>query len=100
MDIKKTDSKGRISLGVPNTHYVVCGGETAPPGSEGVFRLIPVPVMGIDSNSYESSEVSAAKDEVRELLYSMGVDEKEHDLLHIADRIVNSFGPNHTDGSD
>lgn len=98
MDIKKTDSKGRISLGVPNTHYVVYGGDTAPPGSEGVFRLIPVPVVETKPPGYESSEVSAAKDEVRELLYSMGVDEEEHDLLHIADRIVNSFGPKRTEG--
>lgn len=39
MEIKKTDAKGRISLGIPNRHfYVVVDGE-------GRFRLDPVPYI-------------------------------------------------------
>lgn len=41
MNIKKTDSKGRINLGVPGQHYYVIRYEN------GSFKLNPVPAIHV-----------------------------------------------------
>ena len=98
MDIKKADSKGRIIVGNPDTHYFVTG-----PSAEGAYRLQPVPRVESLPEGYEYAEVSAAKEAVTDLvsdciyhwLWYAGVEYPENvesengqDAITVADAIV------------
>lgn len=97
MDIRKTDSKGRLSLGVQDKHFVVFG------PNDGNYQLREVPPVEEIPEGYEYAEVSDAKDVVMDIvqdciehwLWYGGVeypdDDQNHlgnDAISVADKIV------------
>lgn len=85
MDIRKTDSKGRLTGFPPNTPFFVTG------PIEKAYRIREVPVVDEIPEGYELAEISAAKEQVYDLLYAQGLDPEENDLIQISDRVVEAF---------
>lgn len=83
MDIRKADSKGRVTVGDPQTHYF------SQRSDSGVITLRPVGVIS------ESEEVSAAKDAVWDILDSLEqdglIDPEAVDLIEVSDRVVETL---------
>lgn len=91
MDIKKADSKGRVTVGEPGRYYRVAD---FPVDSDRIV-LTRVPDAPEDISSYDSEAVTAAKEAVWDLFDDLAqsgdIDEDQLDTIHLADRIVRTL---------
>lgn len=82
MEIKKADSKGRVSGFEPDRHYFITG------PMDGAYRVKEVPIVETIPDGYERAEIVEAQNAVLDLLYDKGLDETEEDLISMATEIV------------
>ena len=82
MEIRKADSKGRVSGFTPGTHYFVTG------PLNGKWSAREVPTVDVAPPGYEESEIVDAQNAVLDLLYEKGLDESEEDLIGLSTQIV------------
>lgn len=85
MDIKKADSKGRVSGFEPDRHYFITG------PMDGSYRVKEVPTVSHIPEGYLPSEIVDAQNAVLDLLYENGLDGSEDDLISISADIVGLF---------
>lgn len=83
MEIKKADSKGRVTGFTPDTHYFVSG------PLDGSYTVKEVPVVDEMPEGYESAEIGDAKNAVLDLLHmNDDIDPEEVDLIGLSDSII------------
>lgn len=82
MDIKKADSKGRVSGFEPDRHYFITG------PMDGSYRVKEVPIVDRIPDGYELAELVDAQNAILDLLYDKGLDESEEDLISLSMEIV------------
>lgn len=81
MEIRKTDSKGRLTGFDPETHYFVTG------PLEGRYQIREVPVVDVIPEGYEPAEVVDLKNEILDALYDVGMDSEANDLIELSGRL-------------
>lgn len=85
MEIKKADSKGRVSGFEPDRHYFITG------PMEGSYRVREVPIGDTVPEGYEPAEVADLKNSVMDALYAAGLDDEAHDMIELADKVGESL---------